>query len=149
MKVILTQDMKGTGKKGEVVNVSDGYARNFLVPKGLALPATEGNVRRLENILKEISARKERDIKAAEDRKSKLDGLVLNIKKKAGVDGRLFGSVTPKDITEEIKKTLGIEIDRKDIRIDEPIKMTGAYSIEIHLERGIVASINLEVEKEQ
>lgn len=149
MKVILTQDMKGTGKKGEVVNVSDGYARNFLVPKGLALPATEGNVRRLENILKEISARKERDIKAAEDRKSKLDGLVLNIKKKAGVDGRLFGSVTPKDITEEIKKTLGIEIDRKDIRIDEPVKMTGAYSIEIHLERGIVASINLEVEKEQ
>jgi large subunit ribosomal protein L9 len=90
----------------------------------------------------------ERDVRAELDIKSKLDGLVLNIKKKAGFDGRLFGSVTPKDITEEIKKTLGIEIDRKDVRIDEPIKMTGAYSIEIHLERNVVARVSLEVEQE-
>ena len=126
MKVILTEDVRGTGKRGAVIDVRDGYGRNFLIPRGLALPATEGNMKRFENIVKDLVNKKGRNLQAAEDIKARLEECSLNIKKKVGVDGKLFGSVTPKDIAEGVKKVLGVEIDKRHIRIDEPIKMTGA-----------------------
>jgi large subunit ribosomal protein L9 len=149
MKVILTEDVLGTGKKGQVVDVKDGHGRNFLIPRGLALPATEGNIKRFENIVKNLSSKKGRSLKTAEDMKVKIEECSLTIKKKAGTDGKLFGSVTPKDITEAIKKVLGVEIDKKNVKIDEPIKMTGAYTIEVHLKQDINAKVKIEVEKKE
>lgn len=148
MKVILTEDLRGSGKRGETIEVKEGFGRNFLIPKGLALPATEGNIKKAENIIKERIAKKERDLKAAADIKIKLEEVTLNIKKKAGGDGKLFGSITNRDVAEAIKASLGFEIDKKDVRIKEPIKITGMHEIEIHLEQGIVANVKVEVEKE-
>ncbi|MCX5809464.1 MAG: 50S ribosomal protein L9 [Proteobacteria bacterium] len=148
MKVILTEDMRGTGKRGETIDVKDGFGRNFLIPRGLALAATEGNIKRAENIIKDLVAKKDRDLKTAADIKVKLEEITLTIKKKAGVDGKLFGSVTHKDVTDAVKMLLGLEIDKRNIKIDEPIKTTGVHEIEIHLEQGVAARVKVEVEKE-
>lgn len=149
MKVILTEDVRGTGKKGDKVTVKDGYGRNFLLPKGLAIPAIEGNVKRLDSLLKSVQNKKARDLKSAEDLKAKLEELTFVIKMRAGEDGRLFGSVTNKDISEAIMNIAGIEIDKKNVRIDEPIKMTGAHTVEVHVEQDVNAAIKVEVEKEE
>jgi large subunit ribosomal protein L9 len=149
MKVILTEDVRGTGKKGDKVIVKDGYGRNFLVPKGLAVSALEGNVKRLDSVIKSLQNKKAKDLKTSEDLKAKLEGISLVIKMKAGDDGKLFGSVTHKDVAEAIKKVAGIEIDKKLIRIEEPIKMTGAYTVEVHLTQDVNASVKIEVEKEE
>ncbi|MCX7966485.1 MAG: 50S ribosomal protein L9 [Syntrophorhabdaceae bacterium] len=148
MKVILTEDIKGTGKKGDVIEVRDGYGRNFLLPKGLALPASEANIKRFEHVLKAFEKKKERQVKAAGDMKAKLEEFTLNIKKKAGQDGRLFGSVTPQELSDLIKQKTGFEIDKKKIRLDDPIKSTGMHIFSVHLEKGIIATVKLEVEKE-
>jgi large subunit ribosomal protein L9 len=149
MKVILTEDVRGTGKKGDKVTVKDGYGRNFLVPKGLAVPALEGNVKRLDSLIKNLQNKKTRELKSAEDLKAKLEEVSLVIKMKAGDDGKLFGSVTHKDVAEAIKKTTGIEIDKKLIRIEEPIKMTGSYTVEVHIQQDVNAGVKIEVEKEE
>ncbi|MHB8109556.1 MAG: 50S ribosomal protein L9 [Syntrophorhabdaceae bacterium] len=149
MKLILIDDVQGTGKKGETVTVRDGYGRNFLVPRGLAVPATQGNVARFESIARSVSNKKARDIQTAEELKSKLEEKPLTIKKKAGDDGRLFGSVTHKDISEGIKALTGIEIDKKFVRIDEPIKITGEHTVIIHLQPNVNAEIKIEVLKEE
>jgi large subunit ribosomal protein L9 len=149
MKVILVEDVRGAGKKGETVSVKDGYGRNFLVPKGLAIPSSEGNVKRLDSIVKSLENKKERNLKNAEDLKARLEELSLTIKMKAGDDGKLFGSVTHKDIAEAIEKAVNVEIDKKLIRIEEPIKMTGSHTVEVHLKQGTNASVKIEVEKEE
>jgi large subunit ribosomal protein L9 len=149
MKVILTEDVRGTGKKGDQVTVKDGYGRNFLLPKGLAVAAMEGNVKRLESVIKSLQNKKTRELKTAEDLKAKLEEVSLVIKMKAGDDGKLFGSVTHKDVAEAIKKVAGIEIDKKLIRIEEPIKMTGTYTVEVHLTQDVNAGVKIEVEKEE
>ena len=123
-------------KKAIKVTVKDGYGRNFLVPKGLAVAALEGNVKRLDSVIKSLQNKKTRELKTAEDLKAKLEEISLVIKMKAGDDGKLFGSVTHKDVAEAIKKAAGIEIDKKLIRIEEPIKMTGTYTVEVHLHAG-------------
>ncbi len=146
MKVILIEDLKGTGKKGEVVEVKEGYGRNFLIPKGLALAAIEGNVARLEHMVKSLANKKMKELKTAEDIKARLEEITLHIKKKVGLDGKLFGSVTHKEIAEEIQRTVKTPIDRKHVEIAEPIKMTGAYTVEIHLGQGVTAAIKVEVE---
>ena len=149
MKVILTEDVHGTGKKGDQVTVKNGYGRNFLLPKGLAIPAIEGNVKQLENLLRNVRNRKAKELKNAGDMKAKLEELTFVIKMRAGEDGRLFGSVTHKDVSEAVKAVTGIEIDKKLIRINEPIKMTGTHTVEAHLEQNINAAIKIEVEKEE
>lgn len=149
MKVILTEDLRGSGKRGDTIEVKEGFGRNFLIPKGLALPATEGNIKKAENIIKERIAKKERDLKIAGDIKAKLEEITLIIRKKAGADGKLFGSVTNKDIAEAVKGTIGFEIDKKNIKIKEPIKATGLHEVEIHLEQGVAANVKTEVEQEE
>ena len=148
MKVILLENIDNVGKKGETHEVKEGFGRNFLIPRHLAIPATRGNVKSLQEHAKKLIDRKDRELKTAEVTKQKLDEASLTIKHKAGQDGKLFGSVTVKELTETIKQVLGVEIDRKSIRLDEPIKMTGAYSVEIHLEKGISARLKIEVEQE-
>lgn len=149
MKLILIEDVQGTGKKGETVTVKDGYGRNFLVPRGLAVPASEGNVARFESIVRSVSNKKAREMQTAGELKAKLEETSLTIKKKAGDDGRLFGSVTHKDIVEAIKSLTGVEIDRKLVRLEEAIKMTGSHVVVIHLQQDVNAEVKIEVEKEE
>ena len=148
MKVILLENVENVGKKGETQDVKDGFGRNFLIPRHLAMPATKGNIKNLQEHARKLIDRKERDVKTAEATKQRLDEASLTIKHKAGQDGKLFGSVTVKELAEAIKKVLDIEVDRKSIRLDEPIKMTGAYTVDVHLEKGVSAQVKVEVEQE-
>lgn len=125
MIVILNKDVKGTGKAGDVVKVSDGYARNMLIPKGLATEATQGNIRHLEK-QKAIAAEKKAEEKAAAKKQAeKIGKLTVTIKTKAGDGGKIFGSITSKDIAEGLKSQHGIEVDKKKIQLSSPIKQTG------------------------
>lgn len=147
MKVILIDDVPGTGKKGQALDVKDGFARNFLLPRGLAIGATQGNVKRFDKIVGDLEKKKERHLKAAGDLKATLEQAMLTIKKNVGADGKLFGSVTHKDVVEAIQGALSISIDKRLVRFEEPIKMTGAYTVDVHLEEGVHASVKIEVEK--
>ncbi len=143
MIVILQQDVKGTGKKGEVVKVSDGYARNVLIPKGIAKEATEGNVRNL-NRQKEIAAEKNAAQKAAaEATAAKLNESSVTIKAKGGDGGRLFGSVTNKDVADALKEQLDIKIDKKKIELKNAIKNEGEFTAKVRLFAGVAADLKV------
>ncbi len=145
MIVILTKDVKGTGKAGEVVKVSDGYARNMLLPKGLAKEATEGNIRNLEK-QKAIAEEKREEQKASAIKQAEeLDRITLTIKSKGGETGKLFGSITSKDISEELLKQQNIKIDKKKIELDNPIKQTGDFQVDIKLFPEVTASLKIKV----
>ena len=134
MKVILLKDVKGTGKKNEVKEVSDGYARNYLLPKKLAVPADNTNMKELneKNKSKELKAQKE--YKAAVELGKKMEELNVVIYAKAGDGGRLFGSITSKDIAEKIKKQHNIEVDKRKITLDEPIRVLGSRFVDIKIQ---------------
>lgn len=144
MKVVLLQDVKGHGKKGELCNVSDGYARNFLFPKKLAVEADNAALNELKNREEAAAHHKQEEIKNAKDLAAKLDGKTVTLNAKAGSSGKLFGSVTSKEIAEEIKKSLGIEIDRKKMNVAD-IKNFGEYTAEIKLYQGISAKMTVVV----
>ena len=144
MKVILLADVKGHGKKGELCNVSDGYARNFLFPKKLAIEADNTALNELKNREEAAAHHKQEEIKAAKELASKLEGKTVTIKAKAGNNGKLFGSVTSKEIAAEIKKSIGGEIDRKKMSVAD-IKNFGEYTAEIKLYVGITAKITVKV----
>lgn len=144
MKVVLLQDVKGHGKKGELCNVSDGYARNFLFPKKLAVEADNAALNELKNREEAAAHHKQEEIDAANALASKLDGKTVTIKAKAGAGGKLFGSVTSKEIAKEIADTLGLQIDRKKMSVAD-IKNFGEYTAEIKLYKGISAKITVKV----
>lgn len=144
MKVVLLADVKGLGKKGELCNASDGYARNFLFPKKLAVEADNAALNELKNREESAAHHKQEEINAAKQTASLLDGKTVSIVAKAGSGGRLFGSVTSKEIAAEIKKTLGVEIDKKKMNAPD-IKNFGEYTAEIKLYQGIVAKITVKV----
>jgi large subunit ribosomal protein L9 len=144
MTVILLQDVKGHGKKGELCNVSDGYARNFLFPKKLAAVADNTAMNDLKNREAAAAHHKQEEINAANETAKKLNGQTVSISAKAGSNGKLFGSVTSKEIAAEIKKSLGVEIDRKKMSVAD-IKNFGEYTAEIKLYTGITAKITVKV----
>ncbi len=144
MKVVLLQDVKGHGKKGELCNVSDGYARNFLFPKKLAVEADNAALNELRNREEAAAHHKQEEIDAANALAAKLDGKTVTIKAKAGAGGKLFGSVTSKEIAKEIADTLGLQIDRKKMSVAD-IKNFGEYTAEIKLYKGISAKITVKV----
>ena len=145
MIVILLKDLKGTGKAGDVVKVSDGYARNLLIPKGIAKEATEGNVRSLEK-QKAIFAQKEEENRAkAMELARHLDSLTVQIVTKGGEGGRLFGSITSKDIAEALKEQHQIEVDKKKIVLDSPIKVVGELDVAIKVYPEISGKIHVVV----
>ena len=148
MIVILKQDVQGTGRAGEVVKVSDGYARNMLIPRGMALEATEGNIRSLEKqqaLQKKKAAENKAHAEAqAEDLKSKK----VTLKAKAGEGGKLFGAITGKDISEALKDQLGYDIDKKKIELENPIKNIGTYTATLKLYPEVKGTIKVEVEAE-
>lgn len=145
MKVILLQDVKGTGKNGELVNVSDGYARNFLLPKKAAKEATAQAMSELKNAEASKAFQIEEAKKAANASKKLIEGKSLSIKAKAGQGGRLFGSVTAKEISAELKKQFGLNVDKRKISLDTDIKAFGTYNAEIKLYTGIVATLKVVV----
>ncbi len=144
MKVVLLQDVKGHGKKGELCNVSDGYARNFLFPKKLAVEADNAALNELKNREQAAAHHKQEEINAAKATADALNGKTVSIKAKAGSNGKLFGSVTSKEIAAEIKNSLGIEIDKKKMSVAD-IKNFGEYTAEIKLYQGISAKITVKV----
>lgn len=144
MKVVLLEDVKGKGKKGELCNVSDGYARNFLFPKKLAVEADSATLAELKSREAAKVHHKQEETKAAELVAEKLNGKTVTIHAKAGTGGRLFGSVTSKEIAAEIHSAFGIEIDRKKMSVAD-IKSFGEYEAEIKLYSGITAKITVRV----
>jgi large subunit ribosomal protein L9 len=133
MIVILLKDLKGTGKAGEVIKVSDGYARNVLIPKGIAREATDGNVRSLEK-QKALAIQREEESRAkALEIAAHLSDLTVQIETKGGEGGRLFGSITSKDIAEALKEQHQIEVDKKKIVLDNPIKVAGETDVHIKI----------------
>ena len=144
MKVVLLQDVKGHGKKGELCNVSDGYARNFLFPKKLAVEADNAALNELKNREQAAAHHKQEEINAAKATADALNGKTISIKAKAGSNGKLFGSVTSKEIAAEIKNSLGIETDKKKMSVAD-IKNFGEYTAEIKLYQGISAKITVKV----
>lgn len=146
MKVILLQDVKNIGKKGDIKQVTDGYARNFLLPQKLVEMATDSAVKKVDTVQKKIAAENEKDLEANEKLASELDGRDIIIKAKSE-DGKLFGSVGTKEIMKELKKQ-GFAISEKYIALDAPIREVGEKEIEIHLGHGIEAKICAIIEAE-
>ncbi|MCD7951612.1 MAG: 50S ribosomal protein L9 [Synergistaceae bacterium] len=148
MKVILKQDVAKVGKKGELIEVSDGYGRNFLIGRGLAEEATAGRMREYQEYQKTQKARDDKRQKAAEDMKKKLGGKLVSVKVSAGEGGKLFGSVTSAQVAEALSAQFMVNIDKKDIKLDESIKQAGSHTFRIKLYPGIEAEMTLKVETE-
>ena len=148
MKVVLLQDVKGTGKKGELVNVSDGYARNFLMPRKLAKEADAQAINELKNAEQSRLHKIEVETEQANANAKMLEGQTLVMTAKAGQGGRLFGSVTSKEVANEIKQKFSLAVDKRKVVLESDIKAFGTYKCEIKLYTGISANINVKVVEE-
>lgn len=146
MKVILRSDVNNVGKKGDILDVSDGYARNYLVPKGLALRATPGAVAQAAAMRRARDLKDARDRDAAEQVARRLVGSPVRIQAKAGPDGRLFGSVTPADIAAAVHDQAGVELDRRRLHLDEPIKSVGVHEVPVRLHPEVEFRVTVEVD---
>lgn len=145
MKVILLDNIKGVGKKDEVINASDGYARNYLLPKKLAVEATTENMNKLNSKKEAASYRKDIEKQNAEELAKKLKGIMLKIKVKAGENGKIFGGVTAKEISDNLKLQYNFNIDKKKIELKENIKTLGSFSVPVKLFEGITTNLKVEV----
>lgn len=147
MKVILLGELKGKGGEGDVVEVAQGFAENYLFPNRMALPATKGNMKQLEERRHNIAKREEKRIADAEALKAALDGKTVLIDAKVGDEGQLFGSVTNVMVADAVKNELGVEVDRKRIELNRAIKTSGLHTVKVSLYREIAAELNLLVGK--
>lgn len=147
MKVVLKDDIKNVGKMGQIVDVADGYARNYLVPRGLAVEANIKNLKSLEHEKKIIQEKAKRIKNSSQTLSDKISTMTLVIKAKAGDEGKLFGAVTSMDIAGLLKNE-GIEMDKKKIFLDEPIKRLGSYSVNIKIHPEISTNLNIQVVEE-
>ena len=145
MKVILKDNIKGVGKKNEVINASDGYARNFLFPKNLAVEATPENMQKLNSQNQAKQYRKDQEKEQAQEIAKKLEKITVEIKVQAGENGKIFGSVSSKEVAESLEKQYKIVIDKKKIEIKEPIKVLGTRTIEARLFEGVIGKIKINV----
>ena len=145
MKVILLDNIKGVGKKDEIINASDGYARNFLFPKKLAVEANNENMSKLKAKKQSEQYKKDVNKENAEKIAKKLDNITLTIKVKAGENGKIFGGVTSKEISEELKKQYKIDIDKKKIILNENIKNLGSFDISMKLFEGVTGKLKVKV----
>ena len=145
MKVILKADIKGVGKKDEVINASDGYARNFLFPKNLAVEANKENMSKLKAKQDSAKYQKEQDKEEAMKTADKLSKILLKIKVKAGENGKIFGGVSSKEIAQELSKQYAIQIDKKKIDLKETIKTLGVHNLEIKLFESVMGKLRIDV----
>ena len=145
MKLILTREVTKLGSAGDVVTVKDGYARNFLLPRGVAIAWSLGGEKQIEGIRRARAAREVRDLDHAKEIKSSLEKATISIKVKTGSAGRLFGSVTDKDIAAAIKSATGVDVDRHNIKTSGHIKKTGTHTVKVALAHNVVATVSLTV----
>ena len=148
MQVILKEDVQGSGKKGDLVKVSDGYAKNFLIKRGLAIQATPAALNEYKAQQAAQATRETRDRKAAEELAKSLEGKSVKIAAKAGDSGKLFGSVTAKEVAAEIQSQLGVETDKRKVSLESDIKAHGTYTAEVKLYPGVVAKVFVVVKDE-
>ncbi len=149
MKVILKEDVKALGKKGKVCEVSDGYARNFLIPRGLAVEATQGNVQDLAHKQKQEEQRKQKEKEAALDLAARIEAMTVVLKVKVGEKGRLFGSVTNKEIAEVLEKEYNLKLDKRKFELKETIKSIGEHTITVKLHPEVNGTLKIRVEGTQ
>ena len=148
MEILLKQDVENLGSAGDIVNVKPGFARNYLIPRGMAMPATPG-LRKQANQIKEAAERRRlRELKTAQDLADRISQVTLIFKAKAGESGRLYGSVTSAAIAEKLGEELGMEIDRRDLRMEHSLRELGDHEIAIHLAQGVNAAFKVMVEPE-
>ncbi len=145
MKVILKQDVKNLGKKNTLVNVHDGYARNFLIPKGMAVEATSAAVNEMKTRRNAEKVKKEKEVTDAKKLAEKLNGITITFHSKAGENGKLFGSITSKDIADRLQKDCAIQVDKRKVVLPESIKAIGQHEIEIKLYAGISSTLKVNV----
>jgi len=149
MKVILLQDVQGVGEAGAVASVADGYARNFLLPRKLAISATSGNLKNLEQHRSTVKRRQLAEAGTASALAERLTGVTLKLKAKAGEAGRLYGSITNAMVAEALAAQHGIDVDRRHISFPHPIKMLGSHEAAVHLHKDVQANLGVEVEPEE
>jgi large subunit ribosomal protein L9 len=145
MKVVLNQDVKGLGKKLQVIEVSEGYARNYLLPKKLAIVADNKNMNEVQGKISSQKFKKQTELQAANEDKKILENGFVEFKHKVGEGSKLYGSVTEKDIAEKVKEKFNIEVNKKKITIDDPIKTLGTYVVNVKLYEGVVAKLKVTV----
>ena len=148
MKVILTQDVKAQGKKGDLINVSDGYARNFLLPKGLAKEASKQALNELEGKKGAEQFHKNQEEEKAKRIADRMKEITVNMKAKAGAGGKLFGSITSKDVAEALKAQFNIDIDKRKLDLKDGIKACGTTEVKVHLYAGVTGSFKVSVTEE-
>jgi len=149
MKVILQKSVDKLGHPGDVVEVADGYARNYLMPRGLAVKATRGGVKHVDSLKRAHSVRVNEAKEEAEQVASRLASTPIKVKAHAGEEGKLFGSVTASDIAEAIDKQAGVRVDRHDVHLDEPIRSIGSHEVRVHLFPEVDPIFTIEVEAEE
>jgi large subunit ribosomal protein L9 len=148
MKLVLRSDVEGVGRRGDIVDVAGGFARNFLLPQGRAIVATNGVTAQAAAMRRSRDLREARDREAAEAKASALAGGVVSVRARAGSSGRLFGSVTAGDVVDAVRAQKGVEIERRHVGLDEPIKTVGSYEIPLHLFQDVATVVTLEVAPE-
>jgi large subunit ribosomal protein L9 len=148
VKVILQKEVAKLGAPGDVVNVADGYARNFLVPRGLAIQATKGAVRQADNLKRAHEDRVAKARKEAEAVAGRLAGTTLRLTHRAGGEGKLFGSITAQELAEELEKQAEEPIDRRSIHLDEPIRSVGSHEVQVRLHPDVTTTVTVEIEPE-
>jgi large subunit ribosomal protein L9 len=147
MKIILLEDVNKVGRRGEVRDVSDGYARNFLIPKKLALGATAGNLKNLDHIKQQANAKADRAKADAEAMRAQIEGLAYEERRQASEEGKLFGSVTSQDLVDFLEKH-GVKVERRRVQLDEPIKTLGETSVPVRLHADVTAQLRVSVVRE-
>jgi len=145
MKVILLENIKGVGKKDDIINANDGYARNFLFPKNKAVEANATNLAKLKAKQNSENHKKEVEKSEAEKLKAKLENISLRIEVKAGENGKIFGGVTAKEVSDELKKQKNIDIDKKKILLKETIKTVGIFNVDVKLYEGVIGKIKVNI----
>ena len=145
MKLILTREVAGLGRAGDVVSVKDGFARNFLLPRGNAIAWSLGGEKQIESIRRARASREVRDLDHAKEIKAALEAAAVVVTVKVGASGRLFGSVTDKDVAAAIKSATGLDVDRHDLSLSKHIKETGTHAVKVSLSHHVVANISISV----
>lgn len=148
MKVILTQDVKKLGSQGEIVEVKSGYARNFLFPKGFAVEATKKNLNQLENKLAAIEKVNEEELEAAQELANKIETIKVEVKLKAGEGGKTFGSISTKEIADVLKSEFNLDVDKKKLQLEEPIKSLGNHIVNVKLHPEVNCELKVKVNAE-
>ncbi len=146
IRVVLQQDVDNLGTGGEIVQVRPGYARNFLIPRGLAMPATKGNLARVEDLRRQAVTRAAEALEAAQQLKGKLEAVSVKLERAVGEEAKMYGSVTGKDI-EEAYAAQGLKIDRRKVQLEDPIKELGLSEVKVKLHHDVVATLRVEVIK--